>query len=135
MGEAKFMVDYTGSGKLMDVFHPTLPMSYVQGFIDVPPLTPSTNQNTLGFAHWDFNVPIPNPFLFVTEFRTRGSSPHLCGADTYFTHLGGTTWRLNVVGRLVVSTFGGFPNNDPQWRTPLMNDVGEIKIYYGGYRG
>lgn len=124
MANARVAVDYFGTGNLQDIFQGTLPLSYVQGVIDVPPVSSANN----GFGAWEFTVPIDNPYLLLGGMPTN--------ADAYFEYVSGRTWRVQIVGR----THYIQPGNNPAlrydlWNKPNFNTEGQVKIYYGGYRG
>ena len=124
MTYARVAVDYLGTGNLQDIFQGTIPISHLLGEIDVPPIAANSN----GLGSWDFTLDQENPFLICNEF---------VGADYYFTRLTASTWRLHVQGRLAL--YQQHPNYPVQrienWKKPNFNDVGEIKIYWGKYRG
>lgn len=123
MANARVAVDYFGTGHLQDIFQGTLPLSYISGKINVPPIPADSS----GFGSWEFDVPIEEPFLFCTP---------IVGSQYYFEKVSTYRWRLRVVGKymVVVANRVTYPP-DKSWKKPNFNDEGEIKILYGGYRG
>lgn len=123
---ANIYVDYNGSGSLDPLFHPTLQLCYMQGSIDVPALAPDSS----GGASWEFNLPsaLTNPFLYCDTFK---------GATYSFVKISATRWKLVVLGSRGIYGDPIMANSQGPYiaySNPL-NKAGEIKIYYGGYRG
>ena len=131
MGQAGLLVDYFGNGNLVDAFHPTLQMCYVQGRVKVPEM--NLPSNSIGYFDFELPASITNPFLWCDRItRLYADNVYRVVANTYFTRIAGSTtkWRLNVVGQDFLN-----PTLAHSWINPVIKNDDSIYVNYGGYRG
>lgn len=123
LDKAGMQIDINGNG-VMDVFNPYLPVSYIHNVFSLPT---KNSQNYEASHDFEIDPSIKNPFLYVAS--------HLMVNDRfyyYFTHLGGTWWRVTLWG-VGSRGDGGSQPWKPRWQEPLMNP--NVKVVVGGYRG
>lgn len=131
MNKALLQVDFFGEGKLYDVIHPTLGISSIGGIIDLPEIMPNGTYS----GYFDFDVPIDNPFFFVTGFYYNSAghfSSDLGGADTNFTQIGTRRWRLRFYGRVDTQT-NPLPKRMIRFYSPFNPKI--LPAYYSFYAG
>ena len=119
MSEYRYQIDYLGDGQLVDLFHPSLSVSYITQEIDLPNMNGET-------PTYDVTLPsdIVMPMFYVF--------PHEPKRMSYtFSHLSGSTWRIKFWGQKK-RRFDGVRENN--YTNPLIQN-GVHKLVIGGYRG
>lgn len=132
MSNAGLYVDYFGNGNIVEAFHPTLQMCYIQGKILIPEINLDDNSSS---AYFDFDIPsgIQNPFLYNDAIlREYDNGSISVNASTYYRRLSDTRWRIYFVGHDYIDKYLGRRHF---WTNPIVSAVTPRYIYYGGYRG
>lgn len=119
-------IDINGNG-VMDVFNPFIPVTYIQGRINLPDKNSQNYEQSFDFS---ISPEIKNPYFWLYD-----PAGHSTVYYYNFTHLGGSNWRITLWGLFIYYTDsnGRVFSSKPNWSEPIMKS--NMSIIVGGYRG
>lgn len=119
MSDFRYQIDFLGDGQMIDLFHPSLSVSYITQEIDLPNMNGDT-------PTYDVTIPadIVMPMFYVFPYNPK----RMCYT---FSKVSGSTWRIKFWGQKK-RRFDGVRENN--YTNPLVIN-GVHKLVIGGYRG